>query len=65
MSLRRKYPEEQEIETKKAKPKKRIILPNLSESSMEELKSLLTEAVLKEDYERASEIRDEINRRSK
>ena len=58
-------PEEQEIETKKAKPKKRIILPNLSESSMEELKSLLTEAVLKEDYERASEIRDEINRRSK
>ena len=58
-------PEEQEIEAKPEKSKKRIILPNLAESSMEELRSLLSEAVSKEDYERASEIRDEINRRSK
>ena len=59
-------PEEQEIEAvPEKKTKKRIILPNLSKSSIEELKALLTEAVSKEDYERASEIRDEINRRSK
>ncbi|MEN8228939.1 MAG: bifunctional nuclease family protein [Bacteroidota bacterium] len=58
-------PEEQEIETPAEKPKKRTILPNLSESSMEDLRSLLAEAVSKEDYEQASEIRDEINRRSK
>ena len=58
-------PEEQEIETKTAKPKKRTILPDLSDTSMEELRTMLTDAVTKEDYERASEIRDEINRRSK
>jgi len=58
-------PEEQEIEATKEKPKKRTILPNLSDSSLEELKSLLAKAVSGEDYERASEIRDEINRRSK
>ncbi len=57
--------EEQEIEAPAEKPKKRTILPNLSESSMEDLRSLLAEAVSKEDYEQASEIRDEINRRSK
>ena len=39
--------------------------PDLSESSMDELKTLLADAVNKEDYERASVIRDEINRRSK
>jgi bifunctional DNase/RNase len=44
---------------------KRTIHPDLSESSMDELKALLSEAVSKEDYERASIIRDEINRRSK
>lgn len=38
---------------------------DLSESSMEDLKAMLSEAVSKEDYEKASEIRDEINRRSK
>ena len=58
-------PEEQEIEAPAEKPKKRTILPNLSESSMEDLRSLLAEAVSREDYEQASEIRDEINRRSK
>ena len=58
-------PEEQEIEAPAENPKKRTILPNLSESSMEDLRSLLAEAVSKEDYEQASEIRDEINRRSK
>lgn len=38
---------------------------DLSNKSMDELKSMLAEAVSKEDYEKASEIRDEINRRSK
>ena len=47
------------------KPGKRTIHPDISESSMEELKALLADAVAKEDYERASKIRDEINRRSK
>jgi bifunctional DNase/RNase len=47
------------------KPFKRTIHPDLSDSSMEELKALLADAVAKEDYERASLIRDEINRRSK
>ena len=58
-------PEEQEVEATKETTKKRSILPDLSDTSMEELKSLLADAVAKEDYERASEIRDEINRRSK
>ena len=58
-------PEEQEIKAPSKKPKKRTLLPNLSESSMEDLRSLLAEAVSKEDYEQASEIRDEINKRSK
>jgi len=44
---------------------KKPIHPDLSESSVEELKTLLAEAISKEDYERASLIRDEINRRSK
>jgi bifunctional DNase/RNase len=57
--------ESQKSAPKRDKPKKRAIRPELSESSLEELKSLLAEAVTKEDYERASEIRDEINRRSK
>jgi bifunctional DNase/RNase len=56
---------EPEVLEKPEKAKKRSLLPNLSESSMEDLKSLLADAVAKEDYERASEIRDEINRRSK
>ena len=47
------------------KPGKRTIHPDISESSMEELKALLADAVAKEDNERASKIRDEINRRSK
>jgi bifunctional DNase/RNase len=55
---------QEKTETKKT-PKKRTILPALTDSSLEELKKLLAEAVAKEDYERASEIRDEINRRSK
>jgi len=58
-------PEEQEKAPKAGKSKKRTVHPDLSESSLEELKTLLAEAVSKEDYERASEIRDEINRRSK
>jgi bifunctional DNase/RNase len=56
---------EEEMEVAPEKTKKRSILPDLSETSMEELRSMLADAVSKEDYERASEIRDEINRRSK
>lgn len=57
--------EDKEKEAPPQKKKKRTIRPDLSESSMEELRTLLADAVAKEDYERASEIRDEINRRSK
>ncbi|MEN8201932.1 MAG: bifunctional nuclease family protein [Bacteroidota bacterium] len=57
--------DEEEVEVAHEKPKKRSILPDLTEISMEELRSMLSDAVSKEDYERASEIRDEINRRSK
>lgn len=58
-------PEEKEKPARTGKTKKRTKHPDLSESSLEELKTLLAEAVSKEDYERASEIRDEINRRAK
>jgi uncharacterized protein len=47
------------------KKKKDTPHPDLADTSMDELKSLLAEAVSKEDYEKASKIRDEINRRSK
>ncbi len=60
-----KIPEDEIIETPPEKVKKRTILPNLSDTPMDELKSLLADAVSKEDYERASEVRDEIKRRSK
>ena len=58
-------PEEEIVETPPEKVKKRTILPDLSDTPMDELKSLLADAVSNEDYERASEIRDEINKRSK
>lgn len=47
------------------KTRKRTKRTDLTEISMEELKAMLSEAVAKEDYEKASEIRDEINRRVK
>jgi bifunctional DNase/RNase len=52
--------EEPPVRIKKGTPR-----PDLSDTSMDELRSMLAEAVSKEDYEKASEIRDEINRRSK
>ena len=55
----------EEIMEQPEKSVKRTIYPGLSENSMEELKAMLAEAVANEDYEKASEIRDEINRRSK
>lgn len=55
----------EELVEKPKKPEKQSRISGLANSSMEELKSLLTDAVANEDYERASEIRDEINRRSK
>ena len=55
----------EEMAETEEKPVRRTIHPDLSDSSMKELKALLADAVAKEDYERASEIRDEINRRSK
>ncbi len=57
-------PGKKDVTPEPEKPKKRTIYPDISKSSMEELKTLLADAVSKEDYERASEIRDEINRRS-
>jgi bifunctional DNase/RNase len=62
-SLENETPEE--VMEKPEKKVKRTIYPGLSENSMEELNALLTEAVANEDYEKASEIRDEIKRRSK
>jgi bifunctional DNase/RNase len=55
----------EETEAPPVKVKKGSPRPDLSKTSMDELKSMLAEAVSKEDYEKASEIRDEINRRSK
>jgi bifunctional DNase/RNase len=55
----------EETEDTPVKVKKGSPRPDLSKTSMDELKSMLAEAVSKEDYEKASEIRDEINRRSK
>jgi bifunctional DNase/RNase len=57
--------EEKETEEPPVKIKKGGPRPDLSNTSMDELRSMLAEAVSKEDYEKASEIRDEINRRSK
>ncbi len=47
------------------KPKKGAPQTDLSNTSMDDLRSMLAEAVSKEDYEKASLIRDEINRRSR
>jgi len=57
--------EEKETEEPSVKFKKDSPRQDLSKKSMDELKTMLSEAVSKEDYEKASEIRDEINRRSK
>lgn len=51
--------ENTETETKAEPPE----ITDLSEASMDELQVLLGEAVGEEDYEKASRIRDEINRR--
>jgi len=55
--------EEDEIEIDR--PKKGSPRSDLSGTSMEDLRSMLAEAVSNEDYEKASLIRDEINRRSR
>ena len=57
--------QDEEPEKAAEKPRKAASQMDLSKSSMEELRSLLAEAVSQEVYETASEIRDEINRRSK
>ena len=57
--------QEEESEKKTEKKKKSTAQLDLSKTSMDELRSMLAEAVSKEDYEKASEIRDEINRRSR
>jgi bifunctional DNase/RNase len=62
-SLETEIPEE--VMEKPEKKVKRTIYPGLSDNSIEELNALLAEAVANEDYEKASEVRDEIKRRSK
>lgn len=57
--------QDKEAEPPEVKVKLSTPRPDLSDTSMEDLRSMLAEAVSKEDYEKASEIRDEINRRSK
>jgi len=57
--------EEKEAKPPPVKVKKGAPRADLSDTSMDDLRSMLAEAVSKEDYEKASEIRDEINRRSK
>jgi len=57
--------ETEEVADLSGSPEKKSPRADLSESSMDDLKAMLAEAVSKEDYEKASEIRDEINRRSK
>jgi len=57
--------EEKEAKPPPVKVKKGAPRADLSNTSMDDLRSMLAEAVSKEDYEKASEIRDEINRRSK
>ena len=55
--------EEEGTEPKsEAKPAKK---EKITETSVEDLNKLLTDALEKEDYERAAKIRDEINKRSK
>jgi hypothetical protein len=51
--------------TKSEHTKKGTIHADLSGHSMDELRAMLSNAVTNEDYEKASEVRDEINRRSK
>ena len=57
--------QEEEDNTGTEKKKSDTPHPDLADISMGDLKSMLAEAVSKEDYEKASKIRDEINRRSK
>ena len=57
--------QEDESEKITEKPRKATSKMDLSKTGMDELRSMLAEAVSKEDYEKASEIRDEINRRSR
>lgn len=58
-------PPEKDIDIKSEDPKKGTVKSDLSSHSMEELKTMLSNAVANEDYEKASVIRDEINRRSR
>lgn len=56
--------QEEEVEDLEFEPKtEKFDISTLSSVSIEELNKLLGEAIKEEDYERASQIRDEINRR--
>jgi bifunctional DNase/RNase len=57
--------QDKEDEIEIDRPKKGTPRSDLSGTSMDDLRSMLAEAVSNEDYEKASLIRDEINRRSR
>lgn len=57
--------EEKEREVQKAKQRRQNKEKNIEDYSVEELKSMLQEALDKEDYERAAKLRDEMNKRQK
>lgn len=55
--------EKQPVKSRRQEAGTKGVAASLSQYSLEELESLLSEVLSNEDYERAAEIRDEINRR--
>ena len=60
----KKEPAEKSEEVKKKKPAKTKEEGSLKDTSTEQLKTMLQDALDKEDYERAARIRDELNKRN-
>jgi uncharacterized protein len=59
-----KEPKEKKEESKKKKPATSPKSEVMKDTSVEQLKTMLQEALDKEDYERAARIRDELNKRN-